>query len=963
MGGEKRKRAGSSSSEEDEEARRAKEAKRRKRREEHERQKRLRKEQKDAEREQILLAKKTPEERKVYERLKEQKGLEAEQAARRDRVRVDAAEAERQKALEEQEFLLRKVQYDAQNESWNLEEDNFGEEEVLAAVIQDENRAAGLGDAEGDGEPDPFEAFMAGLKQETATMPSIIGVDDQPKTSMSLAEIKALERKEKLKKMAQKKVLKPVVVGATPAAVADKEPEEPVKAEDDEAAARAFIESLKQINPEEEAPDAKERAKQEDEEKLQAMEQKSTKQEKIELDFDDAEFEEREYKLKQQEIKVKDLKPIDHSTVAYQPFRKNFYTEAAALSKLSAEELKDRRKALDKLKVRSDVPIPAPIETWEQAGLSDDVLTALKDLHYEVPFPIQAQGLPVIMQGHDMIGCARTGSGKTLAYVLPMLRHILYQDPLQEFDGPIAFVLVPTRELALQIEREMNKFGGKVGVKTLAAYGGVSIADQIKEARRGVHCMVGTPGRIIDLLVVNRGKTCNTYRATYCVLDEADRLFDMGFGPQVAKIVNNIRPDRQVVMFSATFPKQVEAAAKKFLNKPIEVIVGSRSTPSTNVTQFVECFENEDHKFLRLLQLVGEWHQKGLILIFAQTQDEVDSLWQDFFVHGYNQHCLTLHGGMNQIDRELALHQFELTQKRVLIATSVASRGIDVPDIEVVINYNVPSHYEDYVHRIGRTGRAGKRGTSFTFYTIGQDEQHSTWLVKALEASNNEVPEELQTIANNFWTQRKDGLVNWRPTDGYNKGRGFKFDKKEAKQKRDDIKMQMKARGLLGDESDDEEASDDGGHVDVEMSKERVANVTAAGGSLVVHSDAKVRKAQEYALKLSTQIQQREQMAAENKFTAEIEINDYPAMARWKLTNRDQCQSLIEQFEATAMAKGVYCAKGNPAPGERKIYVQIDGKTEADVMGAKKVIQDFLDTEMEKLLTQGSAVGVGKRLN
>eukprot|EP01059_Diplonema_ambulator_P015863 TRINITY_DN2707_c2_g2_i1.p1 TRINITY_DN2707_c2_g2~~TRINITY_DN2707_c2_g2_i1.p1 ORF type:complete len:873 (+),score=218.70 TRINITY_DN2707_c2_g2_i1:233-2620(+) len=793
----------------------------------------------------------------------------------------------------------------------------------------------------GENEVDPLAAFLADIDAKCEGLPSIIGVNNKAKTTVALDEIRTMNWQAR----------------------------QATQVDSDEDG-NGFLEALKKLNPEQidaenVLKEREEMRKKKDEEKLEKMQELSAAKQEMQLDFDEADFKERSYKLSNQEPKVKDLNPVDHSTRNYLPFRKDFYVEAKAIKALTPEEIKERRRSLDKIKVRGE-HIPAPIEKWEQCGLTEAVLTELKNHQYEVPFPIQAQAIPIIMSGRDMIGCARTGSGKTLAYVLPMIRHILDQPPLGDFDGPIGFVLIPTRELATQIHKEFKKFGAKVGVKSLAAYGGVGISEQIAECRRGIHVIIGTPGRLIDLMVANKGKVVNTYRATFCVLDEADRMFDLGFGPQVAKIVQNIRPDRQMVMFSATFPKQIEAAAKKFLIDPAEVLIGGKCNASTNVTQFVECFEFAEHKFHRLLQLLGEWYDKGLTLIFTETQEEVDNLWKALYDAGYTHQCIMLHGGMDQIDRDLALHDFSPAGKRVLIATSVASRGIDVTHLELVINYTIPSHAEDYVHRIGRTGRAGKRGTAFSFYTIGQDEKHATWLVRALEASNNNVPEELQVIANEFWTKAKNGLVPYvRPNGGFG-GRGYRFDKEESRKKRDEIKAQMRARGLLDNDSDEQndDASADEQHVEVDVDKERPTSMMREGGTVAIHSMAKVNKAQEYAKSLSLKLAKAQEMAEQNMFTAEIEINDYPVQARWKVTNREQCQAILDQegIEATVMVKGVYCKKGKPAPGERKLYLQIDGKSNADVLGAKKVLLATLESETQRLLAAGSAIGVGRML-
>ena len=225
---------------------------------------------------------------------------------------------------------------------------------------------------------------------------------------------------------------------------------------------------------------------------------------------------------------------------------------------------------------------------------------------YEKPTPIQAQAIPAIMSGRDLIGIAKTGSGKTIAFLLPMFRHVLDQPALSMNDGPIALVMTPTRELAMQTYNECRKFAKVLKLRVVCAYGGAPIKDQIADLKRGAEILICTPGRFIDLLMANSGRVTNLKRVTYLVLDEADRMFDMGFGPQVLKIVGNIRPDKQAVLFSATFPQNMESLARKILVRPLEIVVGLRSTVSSDIEQLVEVVD-EEGKFFKLLDVLGRW--------------------------------------------------------------------------------------------------------------------------------------------------------------------------------------------------------------------------------------------------------------------------------------------------------------------------------------------------------------------
>ena len=509
--------------------------------------------------------------------------------------------------------------------------------------------------------------------------------------------------------------------------------------------------------------------------------------------------------------KKKDLPVVDHRKVDYMPFRKDFYVEVPELAKMTKVEVDAYRNELEKIKIKGK-ECPKPVKTWAQCGLSSKILDVMKKNNYEHPTPIQAQAIPAVMSGRDLIGIAKTGSGKTLAFVLPMLRHVLDQPPLDYKDGPIAVILTPTRELAIQIYNECKKFCKPLKLHVICVYGGTGISEQIADLKRGAEIVVCTPGRMIDMLSANSGRVTNFKRTTYVVLDEADRMFDMGFEPQVMRIIGNIRPDRQTVMFSATFPRQMEALARKILSKPVEVQVGGRSVVCKDVEQSVIVIEDHQ-KFFKLLELLGIYHEKGSTLIFVERQETADQLLRDLMKSSYP--CLALHGGMDQFDRDSTISDFKNGAVKVLVATSVAARGLDVKQLILVINYDCPNHYEDYVHRCGRTGRAGNKGNAYTFITPEQ-ERYSGDIIKALELSGGSVPSELEEL----WTKYTDKLkaegkikadVKLRPGMRKKKqllaigfrGKGFKFDEKEAAK---DAESKLKQKSSLGlADSDDED--------------------------------------------------------------------------------------------------------------------------------------------------------------
>lgn len=516
--------------------------------------------------------------------------------------------------------------------------------------------------------------------------------------------------------------------------------------------------------------------------------------------------------------KKKTLEAVDHDKVVYAPFRKNFYIETEAIKRMTKEEVKALRAKLDHIKVRG-ADCPKPITKFTETGLPDSVLRVLEKSGFTAPTPIQSQAIPAIMMGLDVIGIAKTGSGKTLAYVLPMIRHVLDQPAIKEREGPIGLILVPTRELALQIHQELVKFK-KCGVTSVVVYGGADVSNQIGQLKRGCEVVVATPGRLIDILTLNSGRITNLRRVTYLVLDEADRMFDMGFAPQIQRIIDNVRPSKQAVMFSATFPTSVETLARRALKSAVEIVVGGRLQVCGDVDQIVEVVE-EDKKFPILLRALGQWSSQGQILIFSDRQESVDQLFTKLNEAGYKS-CLTLHGGKDQLDRISTISDFRSGDADILIATSVAARGLDVPNLVLVINYEAPNHIEDYVHRVGRTGRAGRKGTAITFVTP-QEERYAPALVKALSQAGKTVPIRLQEMSTEYERKKAAGEVVVGVRDGY-KTKGFLFTEEERKAARS---KEMALYGLADIGAEDEEAGSD------EDDEKMVSNVPKTQAELI----------------------------------------------------------------------------------------------------------------------------------
>lgn len=324
--------------------------------------------------------------------------------------------------------------------------------------------------------------------------------------------------------------------------------------------------------------------------------------------------------------------PVDHSKINYIPIRKNFYMESPLIAKMTDVRLSlfinNKQEEVSKLRESWRMTIrgrdyPRPVLTWAQCGLTEKILRVINKLGYEKPFPIQSQSIPTVMSGREVIAVAKTGSGKTLAYLLPLFRHILDQPPVKEGDGPIGLILAPARELVAQIYNEASKFCKPLGIRCTAVYGGTSMTDQINSLKRGSEIIVCTPGRMIEILCLNQGRLVGLRRVSYVVLDEADRMLDMGFEPQIQMILRNARPDRQLVMFSATFPSHVENLARKILKRPIMIVVGGRTEVAAEVSQSIEV-RTKEQKYPRLLQILGEWYDRGLILIFVDKQQKAD---------------------------------------------------------------------------------------------------------------------------------------------------------------------------------------------------------------------------------------------------------------------------------------------------------------------------------------------------
>jgi ATP-dependent RNA helicase DeaD len=344
--------------------------------------------------------------------------------------------------------------------------------------------------------------------------------------------------------------------------------------------------------------------------------------------------------------------------------------------------------------------------TFSELGLSDAVLKSLKDVGYEIPSAIQAATIPILLEGKDVVGLAQTGTGKTAAFALPILSRL---DLSQK--SPQALVLAPTRELALQVCEAFEKYASHMkGVHVLPVYGGQGYGVQLSALRRGVHIVVGTPGRIMDHL--EKG-TLDLTELKYLVLDEADEMLKMGFAEDVETILADTPTDKQVALFSATMPAQIRRISKQYLNEPEEITIKNKTTTSSTITQryLMVSYPQKVDALTRILEVENF---EGMI-IFTRTKNETETLAEKLRARGYS--AMAINGDVPQATRERTVEQLKSGKLDILVATDVAARGLDVERISHVVNFDIPIDTESYVHRIGRTGRAGRSGAAISFVT------------------------------------------------------------------------------------------------------------------------------------------------------------------------------------------------------------------------------------------------------
>lgn len=340
------------------------------------------------------------------------------------------------------------------------------------------------------------------------------------------------------------------------------------------------------------------------------------------------------------------------------------------------------------------------IDSFENIGLMPGMLDRMTELGFTKPTPIQAKAIPVATAGEDVVGIAQTGSGKTLAFSIPMIQSVGKTKKM-------GLILLPTRELAVQVQETLEKIAGKYGLKTVLIIGGTSPVAQARLLKKGPHILVATPGRLIDHV---QKKNISLSNVGMLVLDEADRMLDMGFAPQLNKILTFVPKDRQTMLFSATMPETITDIAHKYMKKPLRIEVARPGTTADTIEQEIFIVPQKDK--MSLLRKVLDEH-RGATLVFSRTKHGAKKIAHKLRVMGHT--ADEIHSNRSQNQRQKALKGFASGKYRVLVATDIAARGIDVDDLGLVINYDLPMQTEDYTHRIGRTGRAGRSGKAISF--------------------------------------------------------------------------------------------------------------------------------------------------------------------------------------------------------------------------------------------------------
>ncbi len=422
---------------------------------------------------------------------------------------------------------------------------------------------------------------------------------------------------------------------------------------------------------------------------------------------------------------------------------------------------------------------------FEELGLNAEIIKALKENGFEAPFPIQQEAIPFILRGIDVIGQAHTGTGKTAAFALPILTKIRRRGPLQ------AVILAPTRELAVQVTAEFEKFARYTGIRVVSIYGGQSIGIQYKQLRKGVQIVVATPGRLIDHI---KRRSISLKEVKFAVLDEADRMFDMGFVDDIEYILSYMREDRHTCLFSATMPREVLRLAQEYMVDPKEIRLNEKELSLNTIDQsYLVVHENE--KFKHLCNFIRNKNERQTI-VFAATKQRTHRLASELKQEGFK--AITMHGDLSQGQRDNAMYKFRKGFEDILVATDIAARGIDVPAVGHVINYDIPADPLIYFHRIGRTARAGGAGKAISLVSQDRVDDFGRILKtteKPIHKLNEEMGIEIPVIQQYVHIRQRHGSSNYKRYNNTSYSNGYNSSYRNNVNSKNSYRSSYRSRG------------------------------------------------------------------------------------------------------------------------------------------------------------------------
>ena len=619
----------------------------------------------------------------------------------------------------------------------------------------------------------------------------------------------------------------------------------------------------------------------------------------------------------------KNKKIIPKHELSTQPIEKSFYIESNLIKSLTKNEVKQLRNQ-DGIIIRGK-HIQKPILEWNQLGLPNEIFQILQANKFSSPTPIQCESLPNIMSGNDLIGIAKTGSGKTIAFLLPLFRHLLSNinniTDSKTFLGssPRAIILTPTRELSIQIGKSAQPFADKLGLKIVKCYGGISISKQINELKRGCDILIGTPGRIIDLLCTNSGRILRLSYVSFLVMDEADRMLDLGFEPQIIDILSNLRNDRQSLLFSATFPIKIQTIARKILKDPIEIIIGNKNKVNENITNSFHVVDKNDEKMAILLKTLGTCNtEREKILIFMEKQKSCDEMVNKLISRGYA--VMSLHGGKDQYEREGIIKDLRDGIINILVATSIASRGLDINGLNMVINYDAPSHREDYVHRVGRTGRGINHGEAITFLIKDLEDRKAYEICQVVDKPDSKIVEMSEKWINRPREESNDGDGDGNINNNNNKGFIYGFSGHG-------LERLESIRNEAQNEEKNKYLDDDQKPGDLNNSK---LDDELIDSSVLGPVDVTIGQNGEYV--------------------ARLEINNLPQKVRWNVTAHETTSRVEELASVSVVLKGVYKdPNSNSNSKDEPLYMTVEGPSEIAVRRGVSLLQENIRSNLQRL--------------